>query len=246
MLTHDEDRCRRDRRRARPHQPRAPRHRARGAGRAPRRPWGSCPREQADAAGLVVAGEGWHPGVVGICASRLVERTGRPVVLVAVDEIGTRARLGPQRPRLRPARGAARLRRPPAALRRPSRRGRAGARGRAASPPFARRSRRTPARRWATAPRSGPRRSTPSSAPTSWASTSPGSSQRLAPFGKGNPPVRLIVPGARVRDVRPMGEGERHARFSLEGASARARGVAFGVNGIARDRGRGRSRWTSR
>ncbi len=28
-----------------------------------------------------------------------------------------------------------------------------------------------------------------------------------------------------------MGEGERHARFSLEGASARARGVAFGVNG---------------
>ncbi len=54
---------------------------------------------------------------------------------------------------------------------------------------------------------------------------------RLAPFGKGNPPVRLIVPGARLRDVRPMGEGERHARFSLEGASARARGVAFGVNG---------------
>jgi len=31
--------------------------------------------------------------------------------------------------------------------------------------------------------------------------------------------------------VRPMGEGDRHARFSLEGATARARGVAFGVNG---------------
>jgi single-stranded-DNA-specific exonuclease len=54
---------------------------------------------------------------------------------------------------------------------------------------------------------------------------------RLAPFGKGNPPVRLVVPAARIRDVRPMGEGERHARFSLEGATARARGVAFGVNG---------------
>jgi hypothetical protein len=43
--------------------------------------------------------------------------------------------------------------------------------------------------------------------------------------------VRLIVPAARVRDVRSMGEGERHARFSLESASGRARGVAFGVNG---------------
>ena len=28
----------------------------------------------------VLAGEGWHPGVIGIVASRLVERSGRPVV----------------------------------------------------------------------------------------------------------------------------------------------------------------------
>ncbi len=33
----------------------------------------------------VVAGEGWHPGVIGIVASRLVERLGRPVVVVALD-----------------------------------------------------------------------------------------------------------------------------------------------------------------
>jgi single-stranded-DNA-specific exonuclease len=35
--------------------------------------------------GLVIAAEGWHPGVIGIVASRLVEDLYRPVVLVAVD-----------------------------------------------------------------------------------------------------------------------------------------------------------------
>ena len=33
----------------------------------------------------MLAGEGWHPGVIGIVASRLVERSGRPVVMVALD-----------------------------------------------------------------------------------------------------------------------------------------------------------------
>src|SRR3954447_25436348 len=41
--------------------------------------------EQAAAAALVVAGEGWHPGVVGIVASRLVERWGRPCVVIGLD-----------------------------------------------------------------------------------------------------------------------------------------------------------------
>jgi len=36
-------------------------------------------------AGLVLAAEGWHPGVIGIVASRLVEDLYRPVLLIAVD-----------------------------------------------------------------------------------------------------------------------------------------------------------------
>lgn len=38
-----------------------------------------------DAPVLVVAGEGWHPGVVGIVAGRLRERWRRPAVVVALD-----------------------------------------------------------------------------------------------------------------------------------------------------------------
>ena len=38
--------------------------------------------------GVVVAGEGWHPGVIGIVASRVVERIHRPTVLIALDGEG--------------------------------------------------------------------------------------------------------------------------------------------------------------
>lgn len=38
--------------------------------------------------GIVLASQGWHPGVIGIVASRLVERFHRPVVMVALDEHG--------------------------------------------------------------------------------------------------------------------------------------------------------------
>lgn len=35
--------------------------------------------------GLVLAADGWHPGVIGIVASRLVEEFGRPTVLIALE-----------------------------------------------------------------------------------------------------------------------------------------------------------------
>ncbi|MBM3908956.1 MAG: single-stranded-DNA-specific exonuclease RecJ, partial [Gemmatimonadetes bacterium] len=36
--------------------------------------------------GLVLHGATWHPGVIGIVASRVVEQTGRPAVLIAVQD----------------------------------------------------------------------------------------------------------------------------------------------------------------
>ena len=38
-----------------------------------------------DTYGIVLAEEGWHPGVIGIVASRLVEEFGRPVILIGLD-----------------------------------------------------------------------------------------------------------------------------------------------------------------
>ena len=49
---------------------------------------GSC--DPARDRGLVVAGDGWHPGVIGIVASRVVERFHLPAVVIALDEDGGR------------------------------------------------------------------------------------------------------------------------------------------------------------
>ena len=42
--------------------------------------------ELADARLLVVDGDGWHRGVIGILASRVVERTARPAIVVSVED----------------------------------------------------------------------------------------------------------------------------------------------------------------
>ena len=36
----------------------------------------------------IVAGNGWHPGVIGIVAGRLKERLGKPAIVIALDEKG--------------------------------------------------------------------------------------------------------------------------------------------------------------
>ncbi len=43
---------------------------------------GGCPRD----AVLVVAGEGWHEGVIGIVAAKLVEKFGKPAIVLSVSQ----------------------------------------------------------------------------------------------------------------------------------------------------------------
>jgi len=46
-------------------------------------------RERADVAALVLASPGWHPGVIGIAAARLVDRFGMPTALIGIqNEVG--------------------------------------------------------------------------------------------------------------------------------------------------------------
>jgi single-stranded-DNA-specific exonuclease len=54
--------------------------------------------------------------------------------------------------------------------------------------------------------------------------------ERLEPFGTGNPTVNLLVPAAAVSDAQAMGEG-KHVRFTVHAGGARSRAVAFGVPG---------------
>lgn len=49
----------------------------------------------------------------------------------------------------------------------------------------------------------------------------------LAPFGMGNPVPSLVIPGARVEDLQEMGQG-KHCRFSIVSGGRRAGGIAFG------------------
>ncbi|MDE3129513.1 MAG: single-stranded-DNA-specific exonuclease RecJ, partial [Acidobacteriota bacterium] len=53
----------------------------------------------------------------------------------------------------------------------------------------------------------------------------------LAPFGNGNPEVRLYVPGASLDGLRPMGASGQHLRFNVNSGGVRANAVAFGCEG---------------
>jgi single-stranded-DNA-specific exonuclease len=48
-------------------------------------------------AALVLAGVGWHAGVIGIVAGRLAEKFFRPVVLISLDQVGVKPGVGSAR-----------------------------------------------------------------------------------------------------------------------------------------------------
>jgi single-stranded-DNA-specific exonuclease len=188
------------------------------------------PAEQADAAALVIAGEGWHPGVIGIVASRLVERHWRPVILIGLDGEGRGRGSGRSVPAfdlLEALRACDEH-----LLRYGGHRAAAGVeisadRIDAFREAFVAHAERVLAD-------AVDLRAEPVDAVVGGESLGHDVAeqvQRLGPFGLGNPAVNWLVPSATLTDVRPMGEGERHARFSLRSGPRRALGVAFGANG---------------
>ena len=57
---------------------------------------------------VVTASQNWHPGIVGLLASRLKEHARRPAFAIAFNPNGARHRFGPLGHRLRPRPAGAR------------------------------------------------------------------------------------------------------------------------------------------
>lgn len=186
--------------------------------------------ELREARGLVVAGEDWHPGVVGIVASRLAERHQRPVVVISLGEDGSGRGSGRSIP------GFDLLAALEACAQHLE-----GFGGHRAAAGLQIRAENVDAFREAFAAHADEVLSEEDLRRTERVDAIVGGVglgldlaeelRQLAPFGMGNPGVRLLVPSARVSDVRAMGEG-KHARFSLHSGSHRALGVAFGRSSL--------------
>ena len=188
------------------------------------------PEELREARGYVVAGEDWHPGVVGIVASRMVERHRRPAIVISFDEEGNGRGSGRSIP------GFDLL----AALRACAEH-LEGFGGHRAAAGLQIKAENLGAFQKAFAAHANEVLGPEDLLRVEKVDAIVGGVglglelaeelRQLAPFGMGNPGVRLLVPSARVSDVRAMGEG-KHARFSLHSGAHRALGVAFGRSSL--------------
>ncbi|HLY50721.1 MAG TPA: single-stranded-DNA-specific exonuclease RecJ [Solirubrobacteraceae bacterium] len=184
--------------------------------------------ELGERSGYVLGAEGWHPGVIGIVASRIAERYHRPTVLVALTDAGGQgsARSIPGFDLL----GALHACAPHL--------GRYGGHRAAAGLSLDRD--RLEAFAHAFDEHAAAVLSAELLVPVERVDAVVSGSElglelveeleRLEPTGMANPAPRLLIAGARFRDVRPMGEG-RHARFHVLAAGTRAPAVAFGCGG---------------
>ncbi len=185
-------------------------------------------RELGDRPAYVLAGEGWHAGVIGIVASRLAEQSRRPVVMIALDgETGRGSGRSIEAFDLLAGLTACSA----ALVRFGGHRAAAGLeieRGRVQE---------LAAALAAHAERVlGPE----DLMPVERVDAVVGGDElgmelaeelrTLAPFGRGNPGVALMVADATFADARAMGEG-KHVRFTVSSRGARARAVAFGKGG---------------
>jgi single-stranded-DNA-specific exonuclease len=188
------------------------------------------PDERRARRGYVVAGEDWHEGVIGIVASRLVERYHRPVVLIAGTD-GEWKGSGRSIPSfdLHGALGAC-----------SSLLGRWGGHRAAAGLSIAREN----VDRFADAFAAHASRILADEdlrPVTQIDAVVPRGTQltldlcaelgRLAPFGLGNPEVTLLAPGCELGELATVGEG-RHLRFRVRRDGRDAGGaIAFGFGG---------------
>ena len=181
----------------------------------------------------VLAGEGWHKGVIGIVASRIAERHHRPAVLIALDALSPEARgTGSGRS----IAGFDLLAGLDACARHLVRHGghRAAAGCEIASGEID--AFRAALEAHATATLRPEDLVRVQRADAVVAGDELGIAlaeelERLAPFGTANPGVSLLLPAARFKDARTMGEG-KHARFHVESGGVRAGAVAFGVSKV--------------
>ena len=176
----------------------------------------------------VLCGEDWHPGVVGIVASRIAERYHRPAVLIALDgETGTGSgRSVPGFDLLAGLNASSEH-----LLRHGGHRAAAGLEIARESIDAFRAAFEAHADAELTEDLRHPtERVDAIVAGDELGLTLAEELERLAPFGQGNPSVRLLVRAATLTDPRPMGE-DRHVRFTVESGGVRARAVAFGTAG---------------
>ena len=194
--------------------------------------------EQLGAPALVLAGEGWHPGVVGIAASRLAEAHRRPAVLISLA--GDRGRGS-----ARSIPGFDLLAALDACSQHLVRHG-----GHRAAAGLELEADRLDDFRAAFLEHAAAAIDPAELVQTEQLDALVGVGregigmdlaeqlERLGPFGKGNPGPRLLVPSGRLREVRPLGTDGKHSRFQLESGTGRAMGVAFGMNGeVSRSEG---------
>jgi single-stranded-DNA-specific exonuclease len=181
-------------------------------------------------AAYVLAGEGWHKGVIGIVASRIAERHHRPTVLVALED-GRGTGSGRSIPAFDLLAGL------DAASAHLTRHG--GHRAAAGCELLA--TEVDGFRAAFEAHAAATLRSEDLLAVQRVDAVVAGDElgiglaeelERLAPFGTANPGVSLLVPATRCSDPRTMGEDGKHVRFSVASGGVRARAVAFGISTI--------------
>ena len=182
----------------------------------------------------VLTGENWHPGVIGIVASRIAERHHRPAVLVAFDgEEGTGS--------ARSIHGFDLL----GALESCGEHMERYGGHRAAAGLTVRRDRldglRAALEAHATAFLTPELLTRVETVDAVVCGSQLGLDlieelELLEPTGLGNPGPRLLVRGARLVDVEGMGDPPRHARFAVVSGGARTPAVAFGCREMVRER----------